>query len=121
MRVMATREGLIGKKTASGWNITPFMPYVALPSAKALYRFVRVTNQVNDRSVIAIVLDVGPHSDCDDAYVLGGERPQAEHGISIVNGVQAVARNTAGIDLGENVWNALAMPNNTEVDWWFLT
>lgn len=120
MLVKATREGLPGQTTSSGWKIDARMPFVALPSRSALYCFVRITNPLNLRSVIAIVLDVGPHSDQDDAYVFHGARPQAESGISIVAGVQTKAANGAGIDLGENVWNALGMTDNTDVAWTFL-
>lgn len=120
MTVMATREGLVGRLTASGWRITPHMPFVALPSSAALYSFVRVRNPKNGRTALAIVLDVGPHSDRDDDYVLRGARPAAERGISIVNGVKSVARNKAGIDLGENVWAALGMQDNGDVEWEFL-
>jgi hypothetical protein len=116
MRVKSTREGLVGSKTASGYVIDRVVSFVALPSTKALHRHVRVTNPINGTSVIAQVLDVGPWNEHDDAYVFRGERPQAERGVS----VSGTGTNGAGIDLGESVWHALGMTDNTEVTWEFI-
>lgn len=112
--VRATREGLIGGVTASGYKIDTHVPFVALPSVRALSRAVRVS--ANGRSVIAIVLDVGPWNERDDAYVFDGQRPQAETGMD-TRGRQT---NGAGIDLGEFVWHALAMKDNADVTWEFV-
>jgi hypothetical protein len=111
MLVRATREGLLGQKTASGWVITPWVPAVALPSIAALHLRVLVTNPLNQRSCRCLVLDVGPHHTGDDAYVWGGARPKAE---------TDPGSNGAGIDLSEFVWNALGMLDNTEVDWTWM-
>lgn len=116
MTVKATREGLVGWKTSSGWVIDRSMPFVALPSSKALYKFVKITNPLVNKSCIAIVLDVGPFNEQDDNYVFNGARPQAESGIS----VSGKGTNKAGIDLGEKVWSLLEMRDNTEVSWEFL-
>lgn len=116
MKVRATREGLIGGKTASGYVIDHVVPFVALPSAGALHRFVRVTNPQNGRSTLAIVLDVGPWNEHDDAYVFNGARPSAEGGVDS----RGRTTNGAGIDLGEAVWRALGMTDNTTVDWNFV-
>ena len=112
MRVKSTREGLIGRRTAIGWDISKYVPFVALPSRAALFDYVRVWNPLpaqdgTIREIIARVLDVGPHHTDDDAYVFGGMRPRAEFDGS----------NGAGIDLGEFVWQALGMVDNTEVEW----
>lgn len=121
--VKATREGLPGQKTASGWIINNSVPFVALPSHAALRQWVRVWNPaVTDPAtgsaieVKALVLDVGPWNENDDAYVFGGQRPQAE------TGVDGFGRKTngAGIDLGEAVWQALEMKDNTVVSWEFV-
>lgn len=117
MIVRATREGLLGQTTASGYVIDRIVPFVALPSAKALRRAVRVTNLANGRTVEALVLDIGPFNTADDAYVFGGQRPAAESGHSL----SGVGTNGAGIDLGEYVWHALGMTDNGDVDWEFLT
>ncbi len=111
MIVKATREGLVGQKTASGWIITPWVPAVALPSIAALHLPVLVTNPLNGKCCTAWVLDVGPHHTGDDAYVFGGHRPHAE---------SDPGSNGAGIDLSEAVWTALGMTDNTEVEWAFL-
>ena len=116
IRVKATREGLLHKLTASGYLIDTIVPFVALPSTKALHHFVRVRNPATEKSCLAIVLDVGPWNIHDDAYVLNGERPQAE------TGTDSFGRSTngAGIDLGEAVWRRLGMADNTEVEWEFI-
>ncbi len=117
MNVKATREGLIGGKTASGYVIDRIVPFVALPSSKALGRFVRVTNPLTGDSTLAVVLDVGPWDTGDDAYVFDGARPQAESG----RDSRGRVTNGAGIDLSEYVWHALGMLDNTIVEWEFVT
>lgn len=116
MIVKATREGLIGVRTSTGYVVEASIPFVALPSTRALHRVVRVTNPLTSKSIIAIVLDVGPWNVHDDTYVFSGERPQAE------TGVDSFGRptNKAGIDLGEKVWNELGMVDNTDVEWVFV-
>jgi len=116
MRVKATREGLIGEKTASGYVIDRVVPFVALPSGNAIGRFVRVTNPANGKSALAVVLDVGPWNEHDDEYVLGGQRPLAESGFD----TRGRKTNGAGIDLSEAIWKRLGMVDNAEVDWEFL-
>jgi hypothetical protein len=116
MTVKATREGLVGSKTATGYVIDTHTPFVALPSTKALYRFIHISNPVNGRACFAIVLDVGPWNEHDDDYVFLGERPAAERGIS----VSGKGTNSAGIDLSQAVWNALGMTDNAQVAWRFL-
>lgn len=112
--IKATREGLIGHKTASGYVIDVHVPFVALPDVSALFKVVRIN--ANGRSVLALVLDVGPWNVRDKDYVFGGARPQAECGRDYF----FRATNKAGIDLGEYVWNYLEMKDNTNVDWEFV-
>jgi hypothetical protein len=116
MTVKATREGLVGSKTASGYVIDTVVPFVALPSTKALQRFVRITNPANGLSTLAIVLDVGPWNEHDDGYVFGDSRPTAESGTD----TRGRPTNGAGIDLGEAVWRNLQMKDNTDVEWEFV-
>jgi hypothetical protein len=115
--VKATREGLTGAVTSSGYHIDKVVPFVALPSTKALGKFIRLRNIINGKTAIAVVLDVGPWNEHDDAYVFGPERPQAESGFDTFHRLT----NHAGIDLGEKVWNELAMLDNGEVEWEFIT
>ena len=115
-RVKATREGLVGQRTASGFIIDEHVPFVALPSIKALYLAVRVRNPANGESCAAIVLDVGPWNTHDDAYVFGAARPAAESGVD----QWQRATNGAGIDLSERVWRVLRMADNTDVEWEFV-
>ena len=116
MIVKATREGLEGHETSVGFKIDAVMPFVALPSRDALYKFVHITNLVNGKTCIAIVLDVGPWNEHDDDYVFGGHRPAAERGIS----KSMKGTNNSGIDLSDVVWKALGMIGNTDVNWEFL-
>lgn len=107
--VKATREGLIGHITSSGYIIDSETPYVALPSRAILWDWIRITNPANGKTIEARVLDVGPHFTNDNDYVFGGLRPRAE--------IPGYGTNGAGIDLGEKVWTALGMTDNTEVSW----
>jgi hypothetical protein len=115
MIVKATREGLVGGRTASGYVIDRVVPFVSLP-ANALFKFVRVTNVANQKSVIAVVLDIGPWNIKDDDYVFSGKRPQAETGTDLFGR----PTNGAGIDLGEKVYAQLGMTGNTSVEWEFI-
>lgn len=116
MRVKATREGLLGKISASGYVIDKHVPYVALPSVLALHRLVKISNPKNGHSCCAFVLDVGPWNEHDDEYVFGGARPLAEVG----HDERGRTTNAAGIDLGEYVWGKLGLEDNQDVDWEFL-
>lgn len=114
--VKATREGLVGGKTASGYVIDTVVPFVALPSTDALFRFVRLHNPLNGKRTLAVVLDVGPWNEHDDLYVFGVKRPGAETGTD----TRGRVTNGAGIDLGERVWRELGMVDNSTVEWEFL-
>ena len=116
IRVKATREGLVGGITSTGYKIDSIVPFVALPSVHALNRFVRLRNPLNEKTAYAIVLDVGPWNESDDAYVLDGARPAAEGG----RDSRGRKTNHAGIDLGERIWHQLGMLGNTDVEWEFL-
>jgi len=111
IRVKATREGLEGHLTATGFVIDPVVPFVALPCECAKFRFLKILNPLNGRGCYAVVLDVGPWNTDDLAYVACGARPLAE---------LQPHTNGAGIDLGEKVWSLLGMEDNTEVEWEFL-
>jgi len=115
IRVKATREGLPGQLTKSGWRITPWVAFVALPSNAALWRWVIVRNPGNMVWTVARVLDVGPWNTDDDQYVFAEARPQAESGTD----TRGRATNLAGIDLGEKVWRDLLMTDNGPVEWAF--
>lgn len=130
MIVKATREGLLGGTTASGYVVDPVVPFVALPSSKALGRFVHLRNPKTGKVCYAVVLDIGPWNGGkvrnkltgaitdtdDDAYVFKGERPQAEKGKDL----RGRKTNGAGIDLGEKVWKLLGMTDNSQIEWEFL-
>ena len=113
--IKATREGLKGQKTSTSWRINNIVPFVALPSFAALRQRVNVT--YNGKTIIALVMDVGPWNEEDDLYVFGSDRPQAESGIDIFGR----KTNHAGIDLGEAVRTALGIvEDNVLVDWEFV-
>lgn len=124
--VLATREGLPGGKTATGYRIDPFVPFVALPSTAALRLWVRLHHPRTGHSCRALVLDVGPWNERDHGYVFqpatlnrtgqvpdATVRPMAESG----RDDRGRVTNKAGIDLGEVVWKALGMQDNEAV-WW---
>lgn len=135
--VKATREGLIGGKTASGYRVDPLVPFVALPSTAALGLWVRVYNPLTKLSCRALVLDVGPWNEKDHGYVFqplttdryGLGYPSGIVGLAAPepirpaaeSGIDAFKRETnlAGIDLGERVWSVLGMTDNTDVMWEF--
>ena len=56
MTVKATREGMQGDKTASGYLVDTIVPFVALPSTAALRQWVTVTNPLTGKSIRALVL-----------------------------------------------------------------
>lgn len=134
--VKATREGIIGGKTASGYIVDLITPYVALPSPAALRQWVSLYNMLTRQGCRALVLDVGPWNVHDEAYVFQpltldhyglpitgalqpqGIRPQSESGYDMTKPV-ARKTNGAGIDLGERVWKALGMVDNGLVSWEF--
>lgn len=113
--VKATREGLLNAKTATGYHVDTLVPFIALPSDAALRQRVRVTNPANGKSIVALVLDIGPWNTHDNAYVFGGARPQAESGVDLFGR----KTNGAGIDLSERVWSALGLTDNASVSWEF--
>jgi hypothetical protein len=112
-RVYATREGEIGKTTATGLVIAPSSMFVALPHRTALGKDVEV--RYGTHVVVVPVLDVGPWN-TDDAYWRTGARPAAERG----QGRFRTPANEAGIDLSDPVFRALALPDNSWVDWRFV-
>lgn len=118
IRVKATREGLLGGKTATGYRVETEVPFVALPSTAALRLWITVRNPANGRSIRALVLDIGPHYEKDHAYVFNGARPRAEAGGKDDYG--RIVTNGAGIDLGEKVWNELGYTDNGPCEWEFL-
>lgn len=118
IRVFATREGRVGYPTAfHRWPVSRLVPFVALPSVKALGKAVLIRNELNQKTVEALVLDVGPWNEHDDDYVFGSTRPAAESGVD----TRGRVTNKAGIDLGEYVWHALGMTTNGPVSWCFAT
>lgn len=116
IRVKATREGLVGKRTASGYVLDYAVAACALPSSHALFKPVFIRNTLNGLWTLALCLDVGPWNVGDDAYVFGHARPQAERGIDL----QGRKTNGAGIDLSEKTWFELRMADNGVVEWQFI-
>lgn len=133
--VKATREGLVGGHTASGYVIDAIVSFCALPTPHALGMHVRIINPINNKTCIAQVLDVGPWNIKDDAYVfqwraesvetrkahlaLAEVRPQSESGLDMMKPPRKT--NGAGIDLSESVWRTLDMKDNGLVSWEFIS
>ncbi|MDB4968976.1 MAG: hypothetical protein JWN44_4665 [Myxococcales bacterium] len=112
-RVYATREGEVGKKTATGLRITSDSRFVALPHPAALGKHVEV--RYRQRAVVVPVLDVGPWN-IDDAYWTNDRRPAAERN----QGHFRAPSNRAGIDLSDPVFSALGLRDNDWVEWRFV-
>lgn len=98
--VLATAEGLIGGRTATGTIIGKWMKGAALPSRKGLRRKVAVVYDRNQRRSTAEVLDVGPWNISDPYWETRGGRPQAETG----RDRSGRRTNKAGIDLFNATW-----------------
>lgn len=117
--VIATREGLVGKTTASGDPIGASDVFVALPSRAALYRCVRLV--IGRLLITAPVLDVGPWFTDDEYWLVPGRPPRAE--TLIGQPVRDYTCNGAGIDLSDGLIRAIgAKPEgwwNPRVLWWW--
>lgn len=112
-RVYATREGLVGRRLATGDIQRAGDRFVALPHRSALRRTVEV--RYRDRIIVAPVRDVGPWN-VDDPYWDYGRRPAAELG----RGSFRRPTNPAGIDLSDATFAALGMKDNGYVEWRFV-
>jgi hypothetical protein len=112
-RVFATREGLTGRRLATGAIIQPGDRFVALPHPCALRRDVEVRYQ--GRALVVPVLDVGPWN-TDDDYWSTGQRPAAERG----RGAYRTPVNSAGIDLSDATFATLGMRDNDVIEWRFV-
>lgn len=116
--VTASREGLVGEKTATGHIIGSEDVFVALPDRSALGKRVMVKH--NDITIIAPVRDVGPWSIKDD-YWNHNRRPLAEEGKRLPSR-WGEARNPAAIDLSNGLWDSLKIPRGrglANVQWRF--
>lgn len=117
--VKATREGLVGKTTATGLTIKPESIFVALPHRDVLGKDVAV--HCNGKTVVCTVQDIGPHSIYDD-YWNHARRPLSEKGIRLPK-KWGKAKNGAGIDLSNGLWDYFEIPRGkgiTQVHWKFL-
>jgi hypothetical protein len=101
-------------------------PGVALPSAKALRKWVEL--RFKYQWTIAHVVDVGPWTTDDDAYVFGNARPRAEtfkgeHArINDGGSLHSLKSNGAGIDLFPETARLLgiALNENVILEWRFI-
>lgn len=120
--VLATREGLLGSATSSGYKIDTVVSFVALPNTQCLHRWIKITNPSNGKATIAQILDVGPWSEVDPYVFNSSLRPLSESNIVALLGKPQKTEKTngAGIDLGERVWNDLGMKDNSLVRWEFI-
>jgi len=129
VRLWATREGLVGRTTASGHVITPNDHFVALPSRKAINKQVIVSYK--GKSVTAPVLDIGPWNKDEAWWEPAANRGQfadlprfvpevwAAYDQGYNHGRDATGRYVtfpAMIDLGDGVYADLGMPKADWVD-----
>lgn len=118
--VDATREGLVGKKTATGHVIEANDIFVALPSRSALNRTVEI--EYNGKKYRAKVLDVGPHNTHDDYWNHGGV-PKAAQGIREPGIKGGPPKNGAGIDISDGLWAKMGLTQKIgmiHVKWRFV-
>jgi hypothetical protein len=129
VRLWATREGLIGKTTASGHVVQPNDHFAALPSRKALNKSVIVA--YHGKNITTTVLDIGPWNKDEAWWETGSARGQfadlprfvpevwAAYEQGYNNGRDAVGRYVtfpAMIDLGDGVYADLGMQQSDWVD-----
>ena len=112
-RVLATREGLIGRRTSTGHVISAASMFVALPHPLAVGKHVEL--RYGTRALVVSVDDVGPWN-VDDDYWTRGKRPASESG----RGRYRTPTNRAGIDLSDAVFHALGLRDNDWVEWRFV-
>ena len=127
VRLWATREGLVGRTTASGHLITDNDHFVALPSRKALNKTVIVSYR--GKTVTAPVLDIGPWNRDDAWWEVGAARGLFQDLPRFVPEVWAAFENgynggrdansrfvtfPAMIDLGDGVYADLGLQ---QADW----
>jgi hypothetical protein len=119
-RIRATRQGMIGGRTANGYIIEPRARFVSLPSWRSLARkgsyeySVRITYR--GRSAIAPVWDVGPYNVHDDYWSFDRERfndlqrgwPQDHaafyEGYNGGWGEKGYVRFPTAMDVGDGIW-----------------
>lgn len=136
--IRATREGLVGKRTANGYRIPERAWFVALPSWKVLSSQggnefqVRVTYE--DKSIVVPVWDVGPWNTNDEYWSperrfyrdlpLGMPMAQAAVQFGYNGGLDMFGRKITlgnGIDIADGAfWDGLGMRSNTWVRVTFL-
>ena len=136
--VRATREGLVGKKTANGYRIPERAWFVALPSWKVLSSqggnefMVRVTYK--DKSIVVPVWDVGPWNTNDEYWTperrfyrdlpVGMPMAQAAVDFNYNGGLDMFGRKVTignGIDIADGAfWDGLGMTRNDWVKVTFL-
>ncbi len=136
--IRATREGLVGKRTANGHRIVERDWFVALPSWKVLSSRggsefqVRVTYE--DKSIVLPVWDVGPWNTNDEYWTperrfyrdlpVGMPMAQAAVQFGYNGGLDMFGRKITlgnGIDIADGAfWDGLGMRSNTWVRVTFL-
>lgn len=114
-RIFATREGLVGRRTANGHIIQPRDHFVALPcwcvlSPKGTDKFkVRLT--YNGRSVVVPVWDVGPWNTRDDYW-----NPNRRYSDLPVGMPMAEAAYYHGYNGGRDEWGRrITLPNGIDI------
>ena len=123
IHVEATREGLVGKITASGLKIKPKSIFAALPHRNALGKTIVV--RYGSKSIQCKIEDVGPWSTKDD-YWKDGNRPLSESGKRVPDFYMekyGKPKNESGIDLSDGLWDALGIKRGigvTKVSWRFI-
>ncbi|HMP39067.1 MAG TPA: hypothetical protein PKA05_01685 [Roseiflexaceae bacterium] len=114
-RIYATRQGLVGRRTANGHIIQPRDRFVALPSFRVLSSRggnefqVRVTYR--DRSVILPVWDVGPWNTTDDYWDPDRKYGDLPVGLPMAQAARLQGYNGGRDDFGRRV----RLPNGVDI------
>jgi hypothetical protein len=136
-KVFATREGLVGRRTANGHRIRERDRFVALPCYCALSSNGGAEFQVRvaykDRSVVLPVWDVGPWNTRDDYWSPGRRYPDLPAGLPMAQAAHQDGYNRGrdesgrrvrapnGIDIADGAfWDDLGMSQSDWVEVTFL-
>lgn len=132
-KVLCTHEE--AQRLSTGPWLGDNFPGVALPSEKALYKWIMI--RCGEFLTCAQVVDVGPFCLDDDAYIFGSEKPRAqiykgqhcpmrknddETMATLPDGTPVLKSNGSGIDIFPYTARQLhiAQGINTEVEWRFV-
>lgn len=78
---------------------------------------IEVINPTNNKSMVLLVIEIGPWNTNDKSYVFGQSRPQAESGTD----TSGRTTNKAGLDIGPEAMKALGGGSGSKFNWRYTT